>query len=46
MSVYMGIKTYDLFFYFYFSNDSVTCILFTDVMKIRSPRIGFSYTVG
>ena len=43
MSVYMGIETADLFFNFSFSNDSLTCILFTDVMKIG---IRFSYTVG
>ena len=34
MSVYMGIETADLFFNFSFANDSLTSILFTDVMII------------
>ena len=46
MSVYMGVETADLFFIFSFANDSYTCILFTDVMKIGGHGIGFSYTVG
>ena len=37
---------YDLFFNFSFANDSLTCILFTDVMKIGGHGIRFSYTVG
>ena len=46
MSVYMGIETANVFFNFSLANDSLTCILFTGVLKIRGHGIRFSYTVG